>query len=110
MTIIWNLNDPAVQASLIQSIGVVFAAIVAAICTAIIGKQIANRKRLEEKLQLAQEDIAFLLAIEDWHGTRHLEHGPRSFKKQARIDVRKSGLSWSGKFTPGRVRAAHPPR
>lgn len=108
MTIIWNLNDAAVQASLIQSIGVVFAAIVAAICTAVIGKQIANRKRLEEKLQLAQEDIAFLLSIEEWHGNRHIEIEKRSFKKQARIDVRKSGLSWSGKFTPGRVRSTSP--
>lgn len=98
MQVIWS--DAAVQAALIQAVGGIVAASIAAIAAAIIGQRIADRKRLREKNQALQRDLAFLLAVE----REHCQRGGQ--KILVREHVRKLGHSWSGRFTPGRVSRA----
>lgn len=100
-----NWADSAVQAAVISSVGGVAAAAIAAICAGVIGAQIAGRKRLRELLLLAADDIAFLLAVEEEHCSVHSQTGGKTMKQTIRERVASKGqLSWSGKFTPGRMR------
>lgn len=101
-----NWGDPAVQAAIIQSAGGVLAATIAAVCAAMIGARLADRKRLQEKLQKAMEDIAFLLVVEEEHCNLHMQHVQGSFKYRVRRWARARGMKWSGQFTPGRVQSA----
>ncbi|WP_432263366.1 hypothetical protein [Cupriavidus sp. TMH.W2] len=96
-------SDPAVQAAIISAVGSILTSTIAAICAAILGKQIAGRKRLREKLLIAQDDIEFLLLVEQAHCEIHQERGEASRKLNVRKGVKEQGFSWSGKFTPGRV-------
>ena len=96
MTINWV--DAVVQAAVIESIGGVLAAIIAAIAASIIGHKIADRKRLQTKIEMLQEDVFFLLAVEEKHCQRHGQ------KIAIRNQVRKEGHAWSGKHTPGRAK------
>lgn len=105
-----NYSDPAVVAAMIQSGGAIVAAVIAAICAAIIGKQFADRKRLQEELVLAQGDIAFLLGVEAEHCEMHKAISKQSFKHRVRTKVSERGLNWSGKFTPGRVKSQLDPK
>jgi hypothetical protein len=100
--IIWS--DPAVQASVIATAGTVFATIVATICAAVIGKRIANGEKLKENLDVAINDIAFLLAVEDEHCKVHKENTNQSSKLRIRQFAVERGHTWSGKFTPGRAK------
>lgn len=100
--IIWS--DPAVQSAVIQSAGTVAAAIIAAVIAAFVGKQFSDRKRLQEKLMLAEGDIAFLLAVEEEHCNLHKQTQKESNKRRMRRAAFEKGLVWSGKFTPGRIR------
>jgi hypothetical protein len=108
--IAWKFDDPAVQAAIIQSAGAVIAAIIAAVCAAIVGRYFANRKRLMRLLELAQGDVAFLLAVEAEHGKLHLQQGYTStMKATVRRTVREEqGLAWSARFTPARVARSRP--
>lgn len=99
-----NWHDPAVLSAIIQSAGSIIAAAIAGIFAAVIGKQITDRKRLEQKLALAQSDIAFLLAVEAAHCDLHRENVNESNKQRVRAIVYANGMQWSGKFTPGRVK------
>lgn len=94
-----NWSDSSVQSALIQAIG----AVIAVIGTFVIGKQFANRRKLQAKLCLAQQDILFLLAVEEAHTALHVEKTGSSYKNRVREAVRKRGHAWSGKFTPGRA-------
>lgn len=94
-----NWADPAIVSSAIQAGG----AIVVAIIAGLIGRQLANRKKLQEKLVLAVQDIAFLLEVEEAHTKRNMEAGGVSFKLRMREIARKQGYTWSGKFTPSRA-------
>lgn len=75
------------------------------IFTALAGQMILGRKRMQEKLEIAQADIAFLLAVEAAHCEKHKELNRTSFKLRIRKEVSATGLSWSARFTPGRVRS-----
>lgn len=97
MEIIWN--DAAVQAAVIQAIGSITATAIAAVVAAIVGKRFADQKRLQEKNGILQNDLFFLLAVEEEHCKQHGQ------KIVIRERVRKEGHRWSGKFTPGRVKA-----
>ena len=66
-------------------------------------KDAEKAKKLKEKLDLAIEDINFLLEVEATHCKRNVEHLGESSKNRTRATVKKSNLSFSGKFTPGRV-------
>jgi len=92
-------SDPAVQAAMIQA----FSVIVAAIVAGIVGKQFVSRRLLQEKLVLAQQDVAFLLAVEEAHCEQHQQNGGRKLKLRMRDNAREKGLLWSGQFTPGRA-------
>lgn len=96
-------HDPGVQASVIASIGTIGAAMIAAICAAVIGKRFDNRKKLQEKLVIATGDIAFLLAVEEKHCEIHKVDSEKSYKATVRKEVVERGFVWSGRFTPGRV-------
>jgi len=78
---------------------------VTTIFTAIAGQAILGRKQLQEKLNIAYDDIAYLLQVEALHCERHKELSRASFKLRIRKEVSATGMSWSGRFTPGRVRS-----
>lgn len=105
MLIEFHWNDPAVQSSLIGAVGSFVTGTMAAICAAVIGKQIAGRRRLQDKLDVALTDIAFLLKVEELHcAHRQSETDGPSPKLAVRKEVReKFGIVFSGRFTPGRV-------
>lgn len=65
-----------------------------------------SRQRLEEKLQRAQADVAYLLEVERLHCAKNRELRHASFKTRVRTEASKNGFTWSGAFTPGRVRAS----
>lgn len=96
MSIIWN--DAAVQAALIQAIGGVVAAALAAAAAALIGKRFMAQERLKQKNAALQNDLFFLLAVEEAHCER-----AGGGKLIVRELVRQQGFSWTGRFTPGRV-------
>lgn len=98
------LNDPAVQSALISASAAVFSTIMAAICAALIGKKFSDRKELEKKLEVTQKDIEFLLRVEAMHMAIHKEQATGANKVKVRDKVREEGLSFSGRFTPGRLR------
>lgn len=100
-----NFTDPAVQSAVISSVGNVLAAVIAAICAAVIGYQISGRRRLQEKLNLAIGDIAYLLEVEKLHCQIQDEHQGNSMKITVRKRATEAGKLWSGKFTPGRSAA-----
>ena len=99
------MTDPAVQAAIISAVGGVLAATIAALAAAVIGQQIAGRRKLQTALLDAVDDIEFLLAVEQEHCNLHKELNEESFKQRIRQAVRENGLAWSGRFTPGRVRS-----
>ena len=100
-----NMNDPAVQAAIIGALGSVFAAAIAATCAAIVGHQIAGRRRLQDNLQFAIADIQFLLEVEKHHCSAQMTHAGASMKNTIRKRATESGLQWSGRFTPARSAA-----
>jgi len=75
------------------------------IFTWIAGQAVMSRKRMQEKLDTAYNDIAYLLKVEALHCDRHKELNRASFKLRVRQEVTAMGLTWSGRFTPGRVRS-----
>lgn len=81
-------------------------ALATAIVTGLMARSQLNRKRLKEKLQRAERDISFLLAVEKAHCDRNQKMLNASFKNRVRSEVYAQDLTWSGSFTPGRVRAS----
>lgn len=102
----WQFSSPELQAALITSVGSVVAAVIAAIAAAVIGRQISGKRRLQEALKLAIDDVHFLLAVEAEHCRIHQEESDESFKNRAREVARDSGYSWSAQYTPGRVQGS----
>lgn len=96
-----NWTDPVVLSSIIQAVAVIVAAVVAGL----LGKEIANRKKLQCKLVTASQDIEFLLAVEAMHCENNVASTGSSHKVHVRTEVRKrdKNLRWSGQFTPGRA-------
>lgn len=101
-----NLSDPAVQAAVISAAGSIFTSCVAGLCALLVSIHVTGRRKLAEKLQVAQADIEFLLSVEQLHCERHQAVSGQSFKNTVRKQAKDQGLTWSGKFTPGRL--AHP--
>lgn len=93
----FDKNDIDLVAAVIGMVTTIF--------TALAGQAILGRKRIQEKLDIAHADIAYLLAVEAAHCEKHKELNRTSFKLRIRKDVSATGLSWSGRFTPGRVRS-----
>lgn len=77
-----------------------------AIVTGVMARGRINAKRLKEKLERAEKDIAFLLCVERIHLERNQAMLKSSHKNRTRAEAFKQGFEWSGSFTPGRVRAS----
>lgn len=75
------------------------------VLTGLFSYQRKGRQRLEEKLRRAQGDVAYLLEVERLHCEKNRELRHASFKTRVRTEASKNGFTWSGAFTPGRVRA-----
>ncbi|MDR9836841.1 MULTISPECIES: hypothetical protein [Herbaspirillum] len=101
ITVHWN--DPGVQAALISGVFSFFTACTVAATTALIGRQIAGRKKLKRDLAIARSDIEMLLEVEKWHTNKHLEYHESNLKLTARKEVRRMGFEWSGRNTPGKI-------
>lgn len=99
-----NLADPAVVAAIVTAIGSILTTLAAGTGALLINRQLTRRRRLQVKLDQAQKDIAFLLAVEQQHCQVHADRDGQSLKIVVRERVRDAGLQWSGRFTPGRVR------
>lgn len=98
MQLIDPTHYPAIISGLFSLGGTIFAALV--------GREVINRKRLQERLQIAQRDIAFLLQVEALHCQKHRDDFHESFKRRIRKEAADKGHVWSGRFTPGRVMAS----
>lgn len=97
MEIAWH--EPQVQSALIYAIGYIIAAVSAAACAAVIGRQFINRKKVADLLELAKADIQFLLECERLHCDRHKERDGESNKIRVRRQAKEIGKAWSGRFT-----------
>lgn len=80
-------------------------ALATTVIAAVIRMDYLNRKRLKEKLAIAEADIQFLLACEAIHCENNVKLRNASFKNRVRNEAFAKGHTWSGRFTPGRVRA-----
>jgi hypothetical protein len=92
--------DPAIVPVLVSGAFGIIGTIIAGL----IGKDIADRKKAHERLRLAEADIAFLLAVEQIHCEMHRGVNNTTHKLHARKEAAAKGLTWSGKFTPGRLK------
>lgn len=101
----FDLTNTEIQAALISGTFTVLSALIAAVAAAIIGNTIANRRKLQEKLKTAIQDIAFLLKVEEFHCEHNKRNNRPPRKNTVRDEVRDAGLYFSGQFTPGKVRA-----
>ncbi|MGK7886299.1 MAG: hypothetical protein AB4057_16960 [Crocosphaera sp.] len=99
-----DLSNIDIQKALISGIFSIINTLIAALTAGLIGKTIANRRKLQEKLDQAINDIEFLLEVEKVHCENNRKELGESRKNKVRKIVRDSDLSFSGKFTPGRVR------
>ena len=98
-----DLSNVEIQKTLISGVFSTFNTILAVLAANLIGQTIANRKKLQEKLKQAIDDIEFLLQVEKEHCDNNKENLGESRKNKVRKAVRNDGLKFSGKFTPGRV-------
>ena len=98
------LMEPTVLAALIRAAGTVTAALIAALIASMVGRQISGRQLLRTRLREAIDDIHFLLEVESTHADLHVEAGDSSNKQRVRQLVRSRGFTWSGRYTPGRVK------
>lgn len=98
--------SPEILASIISSGGTVFAALIAALAAALIGKRFLRQEKLKTDLDLAIQDIRYLLNVEQRHCELHKEQRGESNRQRVRDYVSKeSDIVWSGRFTPGRVKS-----
>jgi hypothetical protein len=100
-----DLSNVEIQKTLISGLFSIFNTVIAAITASLIGNTIANRRKLQEKLETAISDIKFLLEVEKSHCDDNRKELGESRKNIIREAVRNSGFSFSGRFTPGRVQS-----
>jgi hypothetical protein len=100
-----DLSNIEIQKTLISGLFSILNTVIAAVTASLIGKTIVNRRRLQEKLETAISDIEFLLEVERSHCDNNKHELGESRKNVTREAVKSSGFSFSGRFTPGRVRS-----
>ena len=103
-----DFSDVQIQVAIISGLFTVLSTLIAAIAGAIVGKSIVNREKYREDFKTAIDDIQFLLEVERIHCERNTREQGSSRKNKVRDEVRRSGKTFSGDFTPGRVRADEP--
>jgi len=94
------VQEPTVVAAWIQGGCAVLAAGIAAATGGLIGKRFSDRKKIEEKLSIAKNDILFLLKVEEEHCGVHANTSDKSLKNTVRRKAREKGFEWSGRFVP----------
>ena len=98
-------DNPQFLGSVVTGSATIIATVVAAVTAALIGKKFSDQKKLKGKLDLACDDIEFLLKVEAQHCEMHKDDGGDSNKNRVRESVSKElGRKFSGKFTPGRAK------
>lgn len=97
-----SLENTTMDSAIISSIF----GLVSTIIGAVIHQEYMSRKRLKEKLRRAEQDVLFLLEVERLHCAQNLKLRQASFKTRVRNEAFGRGYTWSGSFTPSRVRAA----
>lgn len=100
-----DLSNIEIQKALVSGVFSILNTVIAATTAGLIGKFIANRRKLQKELEIAIKDIEFLLEVERAHCDYNKENLGEARKNLTRASVRNSGFSFSGRFTPGRVRA-----
>jgi hypothetical protein len=96
--------ETEVLAALIIAGGSILSAVIAATVAGLIGKRFLNKKKLQQDLSCAIQDIDFLMQVEARHCEINVDEGRPSNLRTVRRHVKNSfGHSWSGRFTPGRV-------
>ena len=101
-----DLSNTDIQVAIISGLFGLVSTLLATIAAALIGSTIANRQKLKEKLNIAIQDIEFLLEVEDIHCEYNKQHFNQSRKNLVREEARRHlDSDFSGKFTPGVVRA-----
>lgn len=96
--------DNLLMMELIKALGNILTAAVPSIAAYYIGKKVVNEQKLQSKLDVALGDIAFLLAVEDFHCREHLVTQGRSNKRNIRDCVKQeTALVWSGRNTLSRI-------
>ena len=94
------MPDPTVSAAWIQGGCAVVASGFAASDASLIGKRFSDRKKIEDRLKVARQDILFMLEVEKKHCNIHSDSTNTSLKNTVRDEVRESGFTWSGKLVP----------
>lgn len=98
------MMEPAIVSSLIEASGSVLAAVIAALTAGWIGKKWLDQEAIVKKLQLAADDIEFMLALEKLFIEKTRDVPGMPGRNTMRDLVKKdTGLTWSGKFTPSRL-------
>lgn len=100
--------DPQVLSAFIGAVGAIATAIIGAVFGLYAAKTSADRKKLVEYVETAQQDIEFLLAVEATYCQILKEEEGVSPKIKIRGIVNTQGKSWSGRFTPSRNKARQP--
>lgn len=101
---IFDFSQPEICSAWIGAIGGVVTALLATVAASGITWRINKRKELEAQLAECQGDVEYLLEVEKRLGEVLKAMNGASFKLRVRKDVLRSGLVWSGRFTPGRIR------
>jgi len=98
-------SEPEILSAWIQGGCAVLSALVAALAASLIGKKFVDQGKLRADLNQAMEDIQFLLEVEKVHCEIHKDNTNQSYKNKVREEAtQRTGLNWSGRFTPGRIR------
>ncbi len=96
--------NPVVEAAWIEAIGMILSSLIASAVAGWFGKRWLDQERLQKNIQIAQNDIMFLLEVEKQYieQTRSIDQIPG--KNSVRETVRQKGYAWSGLNTPGRIK------
>lgn len=94
-----------VTVAIINTAGPVFAALLGGFAAWLARRMNSRRKEIIADLQVAVDDIQFLLEVERIYGEELKFHADSSMRNSIRERVRtEKGFKWSGRYTPGRVR------
>ena len=92
-----DLSSIEIQKTLISGLFTILNTVIASVTAGLIGKIFANRRKLQEKLDIAISDIEFLLEVEKIHCDNNKQELGESRKNSIRDAARSSGLSFSGR-------------
>lgn len=99
--------DPQVQSAVIGGVFGLLGIALGCGITVWSGRRAGKVQDLEEDLARAKKDIEFLLEAERIHCEMHRQTVGKPHKNLIRAEILRTGrFTWSGRFTPGRNRAA----